>query len=827
MSSDIAVISGQGSGIGWQVNIPSFGSLALNLGVAAMKQLATAGVSEHTLQCMLMIAEVCPASNEYRKEISMCRQEQRKTAIWIYKVVELGTATNFVADELLKSRAGENVVALMSALLPVMSEESSDAVILKLFDRRGASLNTTPGYSQLRSFRTILAPLLRKTEFKDKAFQYHSLLKRLLVDNKSLPSTSLDEVYHSIPSEETMVHIIQLLSELVQEGDRKILAYHGLKGAAWCIAYARHVLGLAVCILRTRVDLVPINGDYNNARVLVYIFEEESRCDILLQGKVTDFFDIKGLESSEFESQYGWAIDANKTNLLDCYLPASEFWRTRAVDIVTSLVHAYTEFIARQIHGEREDQELEKTGLVKYSVYCLPAIRRRASKILEMLGFGSHHRRAAEAGVWRQYVTILKPKLSEPEAEDACSPSHLFHLTPGPAWLSSPPTQYKTCRGSRPLQRTSEDGRPPSVHEALEFDDDEISHIAFLLRTVVAVSWLAFTNWDEYLHIISVTFLERKDGWYNLSRIASLKDMLLSYGQDVDHISSRYASGEVNMQVGGMRRKNPRKGMVGTYEIIGITAMISLDGFHTRSAKFDDSSTLAVHNRGFIVARNPAIQQSLDTEASYVFFMHGSISANGERREVISSNPSRYIGSLPAQEPVTHYQPTDMFPTLKLSTRAQLLGSHLEIYQDVLIKDKISLTSPLTYILVGLGQLYVTNGCDHSYYNEFQPLQSDNYKDQSPQIGIVKQGMFAIDPLLERPTERNALTCYLQAVDQNGCGQWVACGVMAGRTRLTILQRNTCLQCTCRMAEQNYLIAGGDLANVCVIPGRLKDEPMD
>lgn len=139
MSSDTALVSGQGSGIGWQVNLPSFSSLALNLGVAALKQLATAGVSEHTLQCMLMIAEVCPASNEYRRDISKCRREQRKTAIWMCKIVELGTATNFVADELLKTRAGENVVALMSAVLPVMSEHSCDSMILRLFDASGAS----------------------------------------------------------------------------------------------------------------------------------------------------------------------------------------------------------------------------------------------------------------------------------------------------------------------------------------------------------------------------------------------------------------------------------------------------------------------------------------------------------------------------------------------------------------------------------------------------------------------------------------------------------------------------------------------------------------
>lgn len=405
------------------------------------------------------------------------------------------TATNFVTDELLKVRAGENVVALMSAIVPVMSEDSSNSVLLKLFDARKASPDTTPGFSQLQLLRTILAPLLRKTEFKDKAFQYHSHLKRLLVDNKALPPTSLDEVYDSIPSEETMVHIIQLLSELVkdvQDGHRKILAYYGLKGAAWCIAYARHVLGLAVCVLRIKVDLVPINGDYINARVLVYIFEEESWCD-LLQGNVTDFFKIKGLG---VEEKYGWTIDTNKISVLDYYLPALELWRTRAVDIVTSLVHTYTQFIARRTYTGFLDRELEKTGLVKYSIYCLPAVRRRASRILKMLGFASHPERTAEAGVWDQYITVRISFLPKSDGQSGVFHDawRTVHLAPGPAWLSSSSTQLKTHSDTRPRSNTVEGSRPPSIHETLEFSDDEMSHIAFLLRIVVAVSWLAFTN---------------------------------------------------------------------------------------------------------------------------------------------------------------------------------------------------------------------------------------------------------------------------------------------------------------------------------------------
>lgn len=109
-------------------------SLVLNMGAAGLKQFAEAGVDFHVLPCMREIAETCPASNEYRREISICRQEQRKQAKWLYKVIEFGTAADFVVDELLKMRAGENVVALMSAILPIMPDNSCDTLTLKLFE---------------------------------------------------------------------------------------------------------------------------------------------------------------------------------------------------------------------------------------------------------------------------------------------------------------------------------------------------------------------------------------------------------------------------------------------------------------------------------------------------------------------------------------------------------------------------------------------------------------------------------------------------------------------------------------------------------------------
>ena len=158
MTSNSAVATGGGAGVSWQADISGLASLALTLGKSGLKKIAQAGIDFHTILCMSEIAEKYPASIEY---ISECRQAQRRETQWFYKVVELGAGTNFVADELLKKRAGENVIALLSAVLSVMSEKSCDRLLLKLFEAAGADLDNTPGFAQLRSFHESMTPLAK------------------------------------------------------------------------------------------------------------------------------------------------------------------------------------------------------------------------------------------------------------------------------------------------------------------------------------------------------------------------------------------------------------------------------------------------------------------------------------------------------------------------------------------------------------------------------------------------------------------------------------------------------------------------------------------
>ena len=70
------------------------------------------------------------------------------------------------------------------------------------------------------------------------------------------------------------------LAKILLKDEGAIMAYYGLKGAGWIIAYARQVLGLPVCTVKFSASSVPISGDYHHARIFVHSFEAEGKCQI-------------------------------------------------------------------------------------------------------------------------------------------------------------------------------------------------------------------------------------------------------------------------------------------------------------------------------------------------------------------------------------------------------------------------------------------------------------------------------------------------------------------------------------------------------------------
>ncbi|MCJ1245310.1 hypothetical protein MMC30_002514 [Trapelia coarctata] len=149
------------------------------VGSRELKHLATSGVQLHTLRCMLMIAELTPACTKYRQALSKVRQQQRTERFGYFKMVEMGAASNFLVDQLLDTRAGENVLALLSVIAPLLSETSCAGILSLLFETAGVTLGNTPGLRELEKFRAAVLPLLRATNFKEKVLHNHYLLRAL------------------------------------------------------------------------------------------------------------------------------------------------------------------------------------------------------------------------------------------------------------------------------------------------------------------------------------------------------------------------------------------------------------------------------------------------------------------------------------------------------------------------------------------------------------------------------------------------------------------------------------------------------------------------
>lgn len=86
--------------------------------------------------------------------------------------MEYGSGTNFVVDELLKTRAGENVLALITATVSVF-EDQFGTVLTELYDKLNARSHSKPSLGQLERLRSLCLPLARRMDFKGRLAEAH------------------------------------------------------------------------------------------------------------------------------------------------------------------------------------------------------------------------------------------------------------------------------------------------------------------------------------------------------------------------------------------------------------------------------------------------------------------------------------------------------------------------------------------------------------------------------------------------------------------------------------------------------------------------------
>lgn len=367
-------------------DLMSIANMVLNTGSRGLKQLATSGVHEYTLGCMLMIAELVPASTKYRQALNEVRKRQRSDRFIYFKVVEIGAASNFLVDHLLNTRAGENVLALLSAIAPLLDERSCATILSLLFETAGVAIDSTPSLRELEKFRNALLPFVRATEFKEKVLFNHHLLRVL----KAKTSLEDSDPYEAIPHENDAPKIIQMLSKVASKPNY-ILSFHGITGAGWVATYASEILGLVTCAINDSGYTLPISGAFDKARVILRISSPTpaARCELSIAGTVEGLISLDRVMSS---ARSGWSVDCSKLNFLDInhpklrdmseYNAICEFVAVETLNKISDLARG----TARNTEL-RSNIRLGSDAPLPYAMSVLPDLCTAGLSILQILGF--------------------------------------------------------------------------------------------------------------------------------------------------------------------------------------------------------------------------------------------------------------------------------------------------------------------------------------------------------------------------------------------------------------------------------------------------------
>lgn len=367
----------------WQMDITGLTQFFMGAGAVGLKQLAQAGVDPHTIGSLLTLGDLSPVSNECRKKLNACRVEQKKSRRWIYKAIEIGSATNFLADELLKTRSGENVLALFSAIMPVLSENSYTDALLMLYSTSNIDSDSTPGIGQMQRLRTSLLSFTNSMDIKNKILQYHMLFRQY--------GQSYQEPNHGIPNAETMSKLVQAFRTIATSEDQYRLNYRGIQGAAWTAAYASHILGLGICMVAPLDEgqiPIPITAGFETAKVVFYVGSGMDGIELCKSGVVEDLIHRTSITKSAVE----WMVDCDDisyfntqhTDLRNRELQhqISIFVSAKALDCVAEL----SQELSYSVNMSQMKAHMP-LGLLTYQRSVLPAVQRRCLSVLKVLGF--------------------------------------------------------------------------------------------------------------------------------------------------------------------------------------------------------------------------------------------------------------------------------------------------------------------------------------------------------------------------------------------------------------------------------------------------------
>ena len=527
-----------------QLDLIGLTNLATNMGSRGLKYLATSGVHMHSLGCMLMIAELTPASVAFRHRLDQVRQQERSERFWYFKVVEIGAASNFLVDQLLNTRAGENVLALMTSIAPLMSKSSCTNILSFLFETAGVSPDNTPGIGELGRLREALISFTRRMDFKEKVSHFQRIIRIF----GGIPNPADFDPYESIPHDKDISHVILMLSKVASE-PAYILTYHGIAGAGWTATYASDILGLETCIINATGNPLPISGAYENAKVVIRLLATPSAqiCELsTVASGIQDSFVVK---STENLVRSGWSIDCSKLNFLEANLPQlresayfngiCEFLAVEIMNSIADVVSDLTRVDLVSVKSFPDNSGVRNVPDVLSNPVHVAALEQlycESLKVLEVLGFKALRKdefvfESNEVHVTKYWPLCVgyfgAPRLSCPLSEPSPPTlvenffaTHRFFL--GNEFILADTDQIQTNVGRETIVEKVDKIRMEFMirylrkrftHETIEFSGDQIERIAAVLGKIVYVTtWLSLTDWAASIKLLSVqTFYGKVD----------------------------------------------------------------------------------------------------------------------------------------------------------------------------------------------------------------------------------------------------------------------------------------------------------------------------
>ena len=820
----------------------------VSIGSRGLKQLATSGVAVHSLGCMLMIAEFTPASIEFRMTLNRVREQQRSERAWFFKVVEVGSGSNFLADQLLQTRAGTNVVALLSSIASVMNEDACSRVLSILFETSGVALDNTPGIGEFGRIRESLLPVAYKTEFKEKVLQYQELLNSFMLDKS--PNGNRNP-YDAIPHDIDIAKIIQMLFKITSH-ENYTLTYTGTAGAGWLATYASYVLGLETCAIKDSGHVLPINGSYEHAKVIIRSPSSgvSSMCEISRAGNIEDFISLTAIGDL---NRYAWSIDCTVVNFLDTHLPDLRK-ETIFPIICEAAVLEMTEIVTELAQDFVSDNPLYRRNvpISTYTVSVLPHLLSRGSHSLEILGFDCNYsgkttfELRSHGDPTCKYCTMEIPPVSDCPISSADNHvirddhrvrSQLHTVNASRASHLQFPQEYASVLDNL----YSQDVRWPSTHDSLtesrtsrlmsylvycsnhlQGKDRELnSHrLAFagwsealqqeLCRTVIYAAHiaarLAFTDWDTSIKCLSVQVF-RNPYLYARGRTFVSADAGF-YG----HLSSA---------------------------VLLCTDAIDLSGLKMRIS--DDWA--AVDLDSTIIVRSAVAHQSLsELRGCYFEFRRGRITYETisctvirvDRGENYVNGPFsfRYKDNMERSDVVqysTTWGPRLNPGSIQSRDQIEFRYSWNKIYGTLTLKLECLVETnrwaPVDPIKISqaIPRLWVTKPCPHPFENPLRIHGIGNAGIKSPHLKIKEWvSIFASDPQPRSGRVANygglRTDVYYTHTDRNIESRWFSCMVDLDRSLALILQDDTCLACTIHQIHVScgnqgwnrfYIIAGG------------------